>query len=112
MSVFTDASGKQYHPDSFLRPPQRAARRAGIKKRIDIHTLRHSYGSNKIRMGWGLKKVSLLLGHADIQTTSAIYTHLLDSDLRVQDEVRFDKDLISENNLDVPTLISNLMTAL
>jgi integrase len=86
--VFTRLDRSRYHPDSFLRPLQRAARRAGISKRIDIHTLRHSHGSNKIRMGWGLKKVSVLLGHADISTTAKIYTHLLDGDLKVRDDAR------------------------
>ena len=55
-----------------------------------MHTLRHSYGSNKIRHGWGIKKVSLLLGHADVTTTSKIYTHYLDSDLKVRDDFVFD----------------------
>ena len=86
--VFATSAGIRQHRCSFLMPLKRAAKRAGIQKRIDIHTLRHSYGSNKIRAGWGLKKLSLLLGHADIQTTSNVYTHLLDSDLRVRDAVR------------------------
>lgn len=32
-----------------------------------------------------MKKVSLLLGHADIQITAKIYAHLLDGDLKVAD---------------------------
>lgn len=86
--VFTDPEYKQRHKDSFLKPLKTAANRAGIKKRIDLHTLRHSYGSNKIRAGWGLKKVSIMLGHSDISITAKIYTHLLDGDLKVCDELR------------------------
>jgi len=90
--VFADENGDRYHRDSFLNPLQRAAERAGIQKRIDVHCLRHSFGSNKIRQGWGLKKVSILLGHAEITITSKIYAHLLDGDLKVRDDFRFDFD--------------------
>ena len=82
--VFVYSDGSRPHEDVFIKPLRTTAKRAGINKRIDLHTFRHSYGSNKIRMGWGLKKVSLLLGHADIAITSSVYTHLLDGDLRVQ----------------------------
>lgn len=75
---------------SFREPLKNAAKEAGIKKRIDLHPLRHSYGSNKIRADWGLKKVSMLLGHTDIQITSEVYTDLLDGDLKVRDDFRFD----------------------
>ena len=87
--VFLYRDGTRPHEDSFLKPLRRAGKRVGIEKRIDLHTLRHSYGSNKIRMGWGLKKVSMLLGHSDISITSNVYTHLLDGDLRVRDDFRF-----------------------
>jgi hypothetical protein len=96
--VFARADGKPCDRDSFLPPLKRAAKRARIEKRIDIHTLRHSYGSNKIRQGWGLKKVSMLLGHSDIVITSKIYTHLLDGDLKVRDEFLFDKKGSVENS--------------
>ena len=47
----------------------------------------------KIRAGWGLKKVSVLLGHSDVSITAKVYSHLLDGDLKVEDEFRlgFDK---------------------
>jgi hypothetical protein len=90
--------GARYHKDSFLRPLQRAVKRAGINKRVDIHTLRHSYGSNKIRKGWGPKKVSMNLGHSDIQITADVYTHLQDGDLKVRDEFRFDNEIGTENS--------------
>lgn len=49
--VFVNESGSRYYRDYFLQPLKRAAERAGITKRIAIHCLRHSYGSNKIRQG-------------------------------------------------------------
>ena len=88
--VFTYKNGERPDEASFLRALKRNAKKVGIKKRIDLHTLRHSYGSNKIRSGWGLKKVSKILGHTDIQMTANVYSHLLDGDLKVQDELVFD----------------------
>jgi len=90
--IFLTEKGKRLYPDSYLRPLQSAARRAKLGKRVDLHTLRHSFGSNKIRMGWGLKKVSVILGHSDISITAKIYSHLLDGDLKVRDETRFGFD--------------------
>ena len=96
--VFAREDGKPMDMDSFLKPLKRTAKRAGIQKRIDVHTLRHSYGSNKIRAGWGLKKVSKLLGHSDITITEQVYSHLLDGDLRVRDEFHFDNGGVSANS--------------
>jgi integrase len=95
--VFVKHDGERYHSDSFLKPLKVAVERSGINKRIDVHTLRHSYGSNKIRMGWGLKKVSMILGHSSIEITSRVYTHLLDGDLKVSDDVRLDFDKKTES---------------
>jgi integrase len=96
--IFANEEGYICHPDSLLLGFQRAVRRAGINKRVDLHSLRHSYGSNKIRQGWGLKKVSKILGHSDISITSEVYTHLLDGDLKVSDEFHFDKVRSSANS--------------
>jgi integrase len=84
--VFTRPDGKPMDPGSFLVPLKKAVKKAGIQKRVDLHTLRHSWGSNKLRAGWSIKKVSMMLGHADISITSRVYTHLLDGDLKVRDE--------------------------
>lgn len=84
--VFSYPNGERPFRDSFLKPLKLAVKKTGFTKRIDLHTLRHSYGSNKLRAGWGLKKVSLLLGHSDIQITAKIYAHMLDGDLKVADQ--------------------------
>ncbi len=39
-----------------------------------------------------------MLGHSDIQITAEIYTHLLDGDLKVRDEFRFDNKVDVENS--------------
>jgi integrase len=113
--IFVHENGARPDQHSLRRPFQRAAKRIGIDKRVDLHSLRHSYGSNKIRAGWGLKKVSLLLGHSDISLTARVYTHLLDGDLKVQDDFRFDNSREKKNSVrnsgDVGNFVNGMDTA-
>ena len=50
--------------------------------RVDIHSLRHTFGSRLARNGVGLVHVQRLMGHSDPKLTAQVYTHLGVEDLR------------------------------
>ncbi|MGE5474947.1 MAG: tyrosine-type recombinase/integrase [Ignavibacteriales bacterium] len=88
---------KKYRPDNWLFPGEdeerfinersiqrafeKACDKAGIIKRVTVHTLRHSFATHLLEGGTDLRYIQELLGHASSKTTE-IYTHVTQKSIR------------------------------
>jgi integrase len=73
--VFKHDNGKPYLPDYVTRKFQKVLAAHGLRK-MRFHDLRHTTASVLFDKGWDVNEIREWLGHADIETTANIYTHL------------------------------------
>ncbi len=74
--LFTNMNGQPMSRQGFWKIIKHYADRAGIKKDITPHTLRHSFAAHLLENGAQLKDIKDMLGHSDISSTQ-IYAQLI-----------------------------------
>ena len=73
--VFLNRRGSHLTRTMILIMIKKQAEKAGIKKTISPHTMRHSFATALLKGGADLRAIQAMLGHEDIGTTE-IYTHI------------------------------------
>ena len=73
--------GKMYSGNSLQEVLKSAVNKAGIKKPVTLHWLRHSYATHLLESVTDLRFIQELLGHNSSKTTE-IYTHVSQKSLQ------------------------------
>ena len=79
--IFLSNFEKKYNKRTVQMIVRNSAKKAGIKKRITPHTLRHSFATHLLEGGADIRHIQKLLGHANLQTTQ-VYTHVANKDIK------------------------------
>lgn len=73
--LFEGVESQPYSRRSIQEILHSALEKTSIKKRVTVHTLRHSFATHLLENGTDLRYIQSLLGHESPKTTE-IYTHI------------------------------------
>ena len=79
--LFEGQKGGMYTASSVRRVFKNAVQKAGIRKPVRVHNLRHSYATHLLESGTDIRYIQDILGHKNPKTTM-IYTHVSNKSLK------------------------------
>lgn len=80
-ALFVNMSGERMSRQGFWKLIKYYQEKAGIKKEITPHTLRHSFAAHLLENGADIRALQSMLGHADLSSTQ-IYSKLLNQKMK------------------------------
>ena len=79
--IFVSQRDVRYNKRTIQQIIKFTSKKAGIKKNVTPHTLRHSFATHLLESGADIRYIQQLLGHKDLKTTQ-IYTHVANKDIK------------------------------
>jgi site-specific recombinase XerD len=73
--LFEGRAGERYSASSLQQVFKQAAKKAGVKKIVRLHMLRHSFATHLLEAGTSTRYIQVLLGHESPKTTE-VYAHV------------------------------------